>query len=321
MNTISKMNPTNKDDEKKKFFFDARYNPQFTYAEQLSEKEKQQYGEVSDQFLGQAEKITQHVLKRWGNESAFLTEAEGELMSREAVQKQAGEYLKRNQLESKVQVKFVPGLVSPGSMTGNILSFRLPIAERTIRLEGTLNHEVGTHYYRRLNDEHQPWFGKREEYHLHSSLDTEEGLAIIHSHFQLTHKYLWFAALYYLGVYYGNQMSFVELNKYLSTFIDDRDRRWNITLRMKRGITDTSVPGAYAKDQVYLRGVIKVLDWLEQHSYDPTRLYIGKIAIEDLEYAERLVGEYVPKLPVFLQESERAAYKAGVIDLRKQNGF
>lgn len=319
MITLAKLNPLNKAEEKKKFFFDSLYNPQFIYSARISDRDKGQYGEVSDEFLPKAEKILQTVLKKWGNESVFLAEAEGELMTREEVQRVTIDYLRTNKIENKVQVKFTLGQVSPASMNGNLLSFRLPIAERTKRLEGTLHHEVGTHYFRRLNDLKQPWFGHKEKLGFRNHLETEEGLAIINSHVFLEHKYLWFAALYYMGVFYSNRLSFSDLNKHLKPYIDDRERRWNITLRLKRGMGDTSVPGAIAKDQVYLKGIIKVLSWLEEHNYDPSPLYIGKIALEDLELAHRQAVPETVLLPEFLQPEHHAEFVAGVKNLKKTN--
>lgn len=319
MTLIQKINPINKEEEKQKFFFDIHYNPQFVYGEKITQAERDHFGVISNHLLPQAEKICQSVMKKWGSESAYLAEAEGAPLSQEQVSKEATEYLKVNGIEKKVQVKFLQGAVSPASMTGNTLTFRLPIAQRSLRLQGTLNHEVGTHFFRRLNDDKQPWSSKRTMFGFQPYLTTEEGLATLHSHLSLEHKQMWFAALYYIAVYQSSLLSFSDLFAYLKQYIDDRDRRWNITLRAKRGMTDTSIPGAIAKDQVYLSGVHKMLEWLEKHDYDPTTLYVGKIAVEDIDHAKKISPQYTPLLPEFLKPENHEVYIAAIKDIKKQN--
>lgn len=318
MSLLSSLNPLNKEEEKRKFFFDAHYNPQFKYVERIEQRElEKKYGNVSDEFLTQAQRVVDAVIRKYGTESAYLLDAEGKLMTKEEVTTSVQAYTKANGIESSVKLKFVANMVSPCSMEGNTLNVRFPIASRLARFDGTLNHEIGTHYFRRLNEEKQVWYQKHDQFDLRPSLETEEGLAVLHSHLFLDQKYVWFAALYYIAVYQANQMSFSDLFAFLKKYIDNRDRRWNIALRAKRGMSDTSVPGAMAKDQVYIRGMIKVLHWLEIHDYDPSVLYFGKIAIEDSERARTLVSEYSPVLPSFL--NDREVYKKAIKDIKKQN--
>lgn len=318
MISLNFLNPLNKEEEKRKFFFDVNYNPQFRYPEKigLTDLEKK-YGIVSNEFLPHAQRILDMVIKKHGTESAYLAEVEGRLMTKDEITLSVQEYLKKNNIESKVKLRFVPNMVSPCSMEGNTLNVRLPIASRLIRFDGTLNHEIGTHYFRRLNEEKQVWYQKHEQFDFQSHLETEEGLAVLHSHLFLEQKHVWFAALYYVTVYQASQKSFSELFAFLRPYVDNRDRRWNIAMRAKRGVSDTSVPGAMAKDQVYVRGMMKVLHWLEIHDYDPSVLYLGKIAIEDLERARTLVSGYSPVLPSFL--NDREVYKKAIKDIKKQN--
>lgn len=318
---LQDLSPINKEKEKEKFFFDANYNPQFVYAQRIREEDLQRFGAVSDEYLKQATNIVDTVIKKWGTESAFLAQAEGELLSKEQVANITRDYIQKNGLEGKVKIRFVEGQVSPCSMSGDVISFRLPIAQRALRLEGTLNHEIGTHYFRRINEEKQPWVHEHPKFGLHPHIETEEGLAALHSLLLLEHKNAWFDALYYVAVYNANQMSFSELYQYLKKYIDDRNRRWNITLRAKRGISDTSKPGAIAKDQVYLRGMVQVLQWLEKNDYNPAPLYYGKIAIEDLDLVGKINPNYSPIIPTFLNIEMYEAYASAVKDLKKQNAL
>ncbi len=48
--------------------------------------------------------------------------------------------------------------------------------------------------------------------------------------------------------------------------------------------------------------------WMKHNEYDPRRLYIGKIATQDLEKAWNTNPAYEPLLPAFLQ-GDLMAYK------------
>lgn len=76
-------------------------------------------------------------------------------------------------------------------------------------------------------------------------------------------------------------MSFVEMYNDLIPLIDNPKRRWKFVLRIKRGMTDTSLPGGLYKDQVYLEGAVNILR--ERHSIDFRSLYAGKISLDDLK--------------------------------------
>ena len=124
--------------------------------------------------------------------------------------------------------------------------------------------KLGTHFIRRLNDKKQKWYGKKDKYDIRSCIQTEEGFACVnqYSEYALIPKkkpFLYRAALNYYSAYHAGLMSFAELYKDLEHYIDDPNRRWNYVLRVKRGITDTNIPGGLYKDQVYLEGAIKIL--------------------------------------------------------------
>lgn len=320
---IQLINPINKEQEKAKFLFDPLYNPQFLYDQHLTQKDLEKFGVVSNTYIKQATQILKTVMTTYGSESVFLETVEGLVLSREQIAEATQKYLELNAIDQSVRVRFSAQAISQASMKGNVLTFRMPAAQREKRIQGTLNHEIGTHYFRTVNNEHQPWNGHMHEYGFHPHHETEEGLAVLHSHLELKHPYLWFAALYYVLVYEASRLSFSELNQFLKTYVDDKERRWNMCVRVKRGIHDTSVPGAFSKDQVYLRGVMHVLKWLEQHEYDPRQLYIGKIATEDLEKAQAQANTtWKIQLPAFLQTPEQLhMYKEEIKRIRKENGL
>ena len=317
--TIQKLNPVNKMEEKRKFFFDVQYNPQFVYAKNLDSDELSKYGEVSAEYVNVARSILDVVISKWKSEEAFLEEIEGPALTREEFTTVTREYLKKYGLEQQVKITFSSQFVSPTSMNGNEMRVRLPISHRKKRILGTLDHEIGTHYFRRLNEEKQPWAKKREAFGLGSYLETEEGLAILNAHISLGSPLLWFSAIFYYAVYQASRMSFAELFADLRQYVSDKERRWNMCVRAKRGMTDTSQPGAIAKDQVYLRGTIKVLAWLRDHDYDPRPLYWGKISIEDVEKVQRFQPEFKPLLPDFLKDIK--TYAKQVKRIEKENSL
>jgi hypothetical protein len=147
-------------------------------------------------------------------------------------------------------------------------------------------------------------------------METEEGLAVIHQLLSFPDKYAWITALYYYASWYGNTHSFSELDKELQQFLSDQDRRWKMCLRVKRGIKDTSQPGAFSRNQLYFSGFVKVLRWLAAHEYDPTRLFIGKIAVEDIPLVEQ-IDLSVLKIPTMLVDKKK--YAENVKEIIKVN--
>ena len=91
-------------------------------------------------------------------------------------------------------------------------------------------------------------------------------------------------------------MSFRQLyNVLLGSF--SKPGAFDIAYRVKRGLSDTSYPGIYAKDVVYFRGFRKVMKKLEE---DPTlyqKLYSGKITFKQCEWVEEGLIPKAGKIP------------------------
>jgi hypothetical protein len=71
--------------------------------------------------------------------------------------------------------------------------------------------------------------------------------------------FMYRSALNYYAAFMAKELSFVELFKALERYVETPQSRWKFCLRVKRGLTDTSMKGGLYKDQVYLEGAIKVL--------------------------------------------------------------
>ena len=298
--------PINVQEEKEKFFFDEQYNPQFEYDDDIALESLSVHGKVSSGYLSIAEQILEQVTKKWKTETEYLEEVEGKILSKEAATKNIQEYLKINNLTHRVRVIYTYHSIPRTSIKNRTtIVVRLPIDYREQSILGMLNHEIGTHVLRWLNEEKQPWYKQRKQYNLGRFLETEEGLAVLHQYLALPHKYLRMEAVRYLSTYKASKMSFSQLYKEMENYIDNRERRWNMCLRAKRGIRDTSIPGCFTKDQLYLQGSLKVLQWLRTHEYNITELYFGKISIDDVAKAAALNPEYKPQLPAFFVENRK----------------
>ncbi len=313
---LQKINPINKDQEKRKFFFDPLYNPQFEYLEDVSLEDWMKYGPAATEFLPAAQHILDSVLKQWGTESQYLADTEGEVLTQEAAQAEINDYLKKNSLEKEIVLVFSPKQTARTLMRKNVLSIRTPIQYRQRAIIGMLNHELGTHYFRGINEKQQPWHGQHQAFGLGagesedgfwsgSYLETEEGLAVINSNASLPDKHLWFPALSYLSVNLAKELSFSELFHELKRYTDDRDRRWSLSLKAKRGLRDTSLPGAFTKNQLYFSGAIKTLHWLKENNFAAEKLYLGKISLDDVEQAKEIAQFSSIRLPSFLNDREK----------------
>ena len=102
----------------------------------------------------------------------------------------------------------------------------------------------------------------------------------------------------------AKEMSFVDLFKDLEKYVDSPQARWKFTLRVKRGLSDTSQKGGLYKDQVYLEGAVKVLQ--QRHTLDFKALLCGKISLEDYhrEQIYSILNYEGQILPPFMQEMD-----------------
>jgi len=308
VSVIQRFNPINKEEQREKFLFDPYYNPQFKYDDGISDEELSKYGQISDEYQDVALHILQSVIKKYGSESQYLRQVEGELLTQQQVTQAIENYLVSlglaKSMTINMTIKLSRNFIARTSVYKNTINVRLPIEHREKSLKSTLNHEIATHYLRNINDERQPWHKNRKEFGLRDYIESEEGLAVIHYYLDLEVKYLWLQAMYYYAATQAVYMTFSELFLHLEQFIDDRSRRWKICLRVKRGLRDTSIPGVFTRDQVYFKGTIRIAKWLVKNDFDPTALYVGKIDILDLPKVKKIQNSEGIILPPFLQVKE-----------------
>ena len=297
MTLIARLNPTNYLAEKEKFWADPTYNPQFQYPEPTTIEELQEFGLPEEKYLD----LALEVLKKsyYGRNEQDLFMMEGPRMNQEQVNEKVEYFLRMHHLETKFEVVWSSSFISRASMTADTIKLRLPVDFHKEGLIGMIYHEIGTHGLRRINYEQQPWYKHKLKYGFADHLLTEEGLAVLHALIPHSFKSTFIGAIRYVAISYAQDHSFSELWQLLGKSIQDEERRWNVTFRAKRGLTDTSQPGGLTKDLVYFKGPFIVWQWLKARNYELKPLYFGKVACEDVDKAIALNPQFEPLLPSF----------------------
>lgn len=154
-------------------------------------------------------------------------------------------------------------------------------------VEALIAHEIEAHALTAEN-------GDTQAYEILASgcaryLFTQEGLAIYLQNKVLPEhhdKHYW-SARSILAIDYALSHGFAETRTYLEEIGYSPEKALNKALSLKRGIGDTSKPGCFTKDIVYFSG-LQMIEMFVSGGGDLKRLYVGRVAIEDLELVEQL---------------------------------
>lgn len=201
--------------------------------------------------------------------------------------------------------------------TGLVTSARVNPTDRVLELrkqerfsqqfvERLIVHEIGVHAVRAENAKQQPL--KVFFHGLANYLETEEGLAAYAEYCSglLDDTQLRIYAGRVIAVDYALQHGFKETYSYLRKFFAKR-QALKLTIRVKRGLSDTSQPGAYTKDAVYLKGFLEIQHFVKKGG-DIRSLFIGKIGIKDLptlaDISDLAAVKYDP-FPIFASFNTR----------------
>lgn len=309
---LTAIKPSNVEQEKARFFkSDFTYSPQFEYSNPVSPLILARHSSASDRFLTQAVHIMEVALQRYGSYERFEQVTGGSLLSKSRIWSSVKKYMEKEGCVGEIVVQVTDDLLSRASMT--VVNGRptLTINTSTARehwLEGMLRHEIGTHYFRGINNCHQPWSSGagRKKHNLKPLNPTEEGLASIHSVLFRRDPTLWRAALLYYTVYQASSMSFTQLFHSLGRFVQDANTRWDYCVRAKRGQTDTTQPGCFSKDQVYLDGILKILRYRDKINF-PLLMSLGKVAFDDVDRLKYLALMDNIRIPHFMQDQAKYA--------------
>jgi len=299
MSLIKKLTPINLMEEKEKFFANENYNPQFIYEKITADKTLYKHGYPQAKYLDLAQTILEKTFYR--HDEAELDKLKGASIGQGEVTKKTNDFLDIHQLGNRFKIVWSNSFVARATITADTIKLRLPADFRQQDLLSMLYHEIGTHALRRVNYEQQPWYKNKKEHGFKDYLKTEEGLAGLHSLLPLDFQYAYYPALNYVSVAYAQNHSFAELWSFLKKYIDNPERRWERTIRRKRGLEDTSQPGGFTKDLVYFEGIVEVWNYLKQNDFNITNLYLGKMAWEDVDKALQMNPGFKPLLPSFFE--------------------
>jgi len=184
----------------------------------------------------------------------------------------------------KISIEEMPARMSINQMLKRV-KIKASAKFSLVEIERLKVHEIDTHILRAENAKKQPYL--LFQYGFPRYLKTEEGLAIFSekqsgllSEYD-KQKY----ALRVLASEYASNHGFYDLFVYLNKYIDENDA-FDMAVRVKRGLIDTSVKGGYTKDQVYLGGYFTVKSMLPE---DRIKLYYGKLGVDDLYVVNSLL--------------------------------
>lgn len=338
LRVLPQVTPLNSRTELERFLVDPRYNPRFVYPPVSAEVEELEkvldglecgrgaIGEILDakrsELLERA-----HLLRTVGTEDftasslalyplgtdadqqearatpmAFSTTPPGKLLATEDVAQEVQSFIWQLGLDWKVRIS--PSQSAEFSVTkGHTLFVRKGVWATKERIRGVIAHEIETHIFTVENGRRQPY--AIFTYGFARFLQTQEGLADAikartRSPGEDAAATPW-ALSKYLAVLDAQHGSFAEVAERARSHGMNLQQSFNTTLRVKRGLTDTSKPGGFTKDAIYWLGRREVEAWVSAGG-DLRELFVGKISLAQLPLVRR-IPNLVPAayLPQVLQ--------------------
>ena len=202
------------------------------------------------------------------------------------------------------------GLVADCAVGQKRISLRRNARFAPIQIATLIAHEIETHAFTAENATRQPFLLFRRG--CAQYLATQEGLAIVNQNRLLSphHEKRFSAPRTALAVAFALEHSFAETRQYLEEELGySRPKALTKVLQVKRGLGNTTEPGAFTKGLVYFHGVLAVEEFIATGG-DLRKLYIGKIALEDLPLIAEIPGIIEPVLmPEYLRSLPTAPSK------------
>jgi hypothetical protein len=305
---LTQLIPLNLFEEKQKFFAQKNYNPQFIYREDFPVSKLTIWGFPQKELFEEA-------IQRMSGLS-FGTPTEN-LVSQDHVYESVRQFNQRYAIQDPMHVEFSENLIARCKVTFNTISFRLPLQYTPETFDGLYRHELETHILRRAN--HLLHFPNQEFTEHWDYRRTEEGLANLHSHLFLSDKTIKKTYLSYVSVYLSQNFSFAEAFRQLVELRIPEDKAWNLIVRTKRGMTDTSQPGGLTKDICYLEGTLMVWNWLINKNGNPHDLYLGRLGLEDVDRFKGTIDTSQSFYPSFFEDMD--VYNKSIAEIGEANQF
>ncbi len=204
-------------------------------------------------------------------------------------------FLKKKKLSYKISLRESTG----SKYSVNIRTKEILINKNTVLTEESVGrliaHEIKGHIYRYENGCKQPYSlfarGLSKE-----TIETEEGIAVVIENMEKVNvdNQLKNYAGRVIAIDIASRKNFFDTFEELTTFFSDDDA-FTLALRAKRGVYKQSLPGAFTKDILYLKGYLVVQDFLKEKKID--ELYMGRYSVYDVPLVKDVDGL---KKPFFL---------------------
>ncbi len=291
MGLISDLHPLNLAAEKTKFFQSDTYNPQFHYLRSFSTDELNKYGKPTPEFEEYIKKmIARHQPIHFPTYPQMSTQTFSDAINNLCAQLQV----------PTIPVSFTPHQTARIMLTKNGLSVRTPIFLDNQALEGLLNHEIQTHYLRRLNHQNLPVDIVKAQDPIQVKY-TEEGLALLHTYLPAPQPFI----KQFVGCYaqiIAQQSSFRSVYNELIKIGLSEEMAFRFAFKQKRGLEDTSNPGGFSKTHVYVVGASQVAEYFRDNPNLTSLIYLGKISINYLQSFKVIYDQdKVIRLPLFFE--------------------
>lgn len=323
------LQPLNFEQEKACFFRDRRYDPQFMYpdlsfdgyalrellseirtddtplgiiykhkcqeivekmnlleaigTERFTEKSELLFGAVNTTLLARAFEFHREY-------PLSVDMGDTELIDERGIRQELQMYLKNHGL-GHWKIREKSALVS-GMLAGkkNTLFIRSGLKLSRQRLSALIAHEIETHIFTAENGKIQPYkiFNRGLAYYL----KTQEGLAV-YDQFRVVGRESRIAHLV-MAISLAREKSFSAVFSALKDIGLCDERAFLICAKVKRGLEDTSLPGAFTKDLCYLKGFFEVESYFNNGG-DARKLFVGKIRLEDIDFLEKIPNMKPPR--------------------------
>lgn len=202
------------------------------------------------------------------------------------------------------RVEISERLVADCTVGGGKVYVRAGATFSPAHVDALIAHEIETHVLTAENGSRQPYELLRRG--TANYLDTQEGIAIVNQNRVLPpyHEKRLGAARTLLGIDFALGHSFSDTLSYLEQELGYRpEKALSKAFDLKRGLSHTAEAGAFTKGIVYFRGQRAVEQFLKDGG-DLKKLYVGKIAIEDLPIIDSMEEIKTPLiLPQFLRDA------------------
>ncbi|MBP7768595.1 DUF1704 domain-containing protein [Candidatus Woesebacteria bacterium] len=292
-NILSLVKPLNLLEEKTKFFSSDSYNPQFSYTLLFTKDELQHWGLPQERLYTHALYMLTHFP---------LTTPVEDLITREEIEQEIEKFNQHYTLDAPIIAHFSEKYLSRCKVSPPNIYFQLPLTYSHGRFSGLYRHELETHVLRTANETLQPWHETPTAEVLLRR--TEEGLANLHTHLFRKNKILHKSYFSYVATYLAQQASFRTVFDHLVQYGCTPATAWNVAVKVKRGLTDTSQPGGLTKEICYFEGTIHIWQWLMDKANDPHQLYLGRIAAEQIPELAPIAQTEGLRFPTFFADMD-----------------